>query len=340
MTVVFVIAIFLILIFPHEVGHFLMAKLSGMRVEKFSLGFGPRIWGIKRKETEYVISLFPIGGYVKIAGMGPGEENVKEGFYSKPLSKKLAVILSGSLMNFLVSIILFSLIFIIGFQTLDLESPLVGGVIKNSPAEKAGIQPGDRIISINGHKIDRWQQIASFVQGEEEKELKILILREKTNLVFKVKPEYYPEYKRRLIGISPSTRFIHYDPLTSIGLGVQRVAFLIGLIFRYLGNMIEGKVPAQFAGPLGIVEYVGEASKLGIVPFLSLAAVLGVNLGLFNLFPIPALDGGRLLFLLIEVVRKKPLGIEFQEFVHYIGFLILIILMFLVTYQDILRLLG
>lgn len=339
MTVILVLIVFLILIFPHELGHFLSAKLSGMRVEKFSIGFGPRVWGTKRKGTEYLISLFPVGGYVKIAGMAPGEQDVEGGFYSKPLGKKLAVIMSGSGMNFLISLLLFSLIFMIGFQVADLESSIVGEVIEGSPAQEAGIKSGDRIISINGHKIDNWQQIAGFVQGKGEEEIQILILRDKTRLVYKLKPKYYPQYDRELIGISPSSKLVQYGPLTSIRVGAQRVLFLIGLIFRTLGGMLTGEVPAQFSGPVGIVKYVGEASRMGLVPFISLAAVLGVNLGLFNLFPIPALDGGRLLFLIVEGIRKKPVEIEFQEFVHYIGFLILIILMFLVTYQDVLRLL-
>ncbi len=339
MTLIFMVLIFLILIFPHELGHFLAAKVSGMRVEKFSLGFGPKLWGVKKNETEYAISLIPIGGYLKIAGMAPGEQQVEGGFYSKSLSKKLAVILCGPAMNFLVSILLFSFIFIIGFQVTDFESPVVGEVIEASPAQEAGVKLGDEILSINGHKVEEWQQITNFIQGEEENELQILILRGEDTLIAKIKPRYYPEYQRSLIGISPSTKFIRYDPLTSIGLGVQRVAFLIKLIFKTLGGMIIGKTLAQFTGPVGIVQYVGEASKLGIIPFVSLTALLSVNLGLFNLFPIPALDGGRILFILVGAIRKRPIKIEFQEFVHYIGFLILIIFMFLVTYQDILRLL-
>jgi len=337
-SLIFMLIVFLILILPHELGHFLVAKASGMKVERFSLGFGPKLWGIKRRETEYIISALPLGGYVKIAGMQPGERGVENGFYSKPLSKRFAVLISGSAMNFLVSIILFSLIFMIGFNTVDLKAPVVGEIIPNSPAQKAGIKPGDKILAINEHKIKEWQQMASLIQTYQEGKLKLLILRGEDKLVVEVEPKYYPEYQKKLIGISPSTKFVRYNPLTSLVLGTERVAFFIGFIFQTLGGMITGKVPAQFAGPVGIMEYVGEATQLGIIPFISLAALLGVNLGLFNLFPIPALDGGRLLFLILEIVRRKPVEIELQEFAHYIGFLILIILMLLVTYQDILRL--
>lgn len=337
-TLLFMVVVFLLLILPHELGHFLVAKASGMKVERFSLGFGPKLWGIKRKETEYIISALPLGGYVKIAGMQPGEQWIEGGFYSKSLSKRLAVLLSGSAMNFLVSIILFSLIFMVGFNTVDLKTPVVGEIIPGSPAQEAGIKPGDRILAVNEHKIKEWQQMASLIQSYREGKLKLLILRGEDKLMVEVEPKYYPEYKKKLIGISPSTKFVRYNPLASLVLGAGRVAFFIGFIFQALMGMITGKVPAQFAGPVGIMEYVGEATRLGIIPFISLAALLGVNLGLFNLFPIPALDGGRLLFLILEVIRRKPVEVELQEFAHYIGFLILIILMLLITYQDILRL--
>lgn len=337
-TLLFVVIVFLLLILPHELGHFLVAKASGMKVEKFSLGFGPKLWGIKGKETEYVVSAFPLGGYVKIAGMQPGERDVERGFYSRPLSKRFAVLFSGSAMNFLVSIVLFSFIFMIGFTSVDLKSPVVGEVISNSPAEKAGIEPGDRIVTIEGQEIEEWQQMASLIQTHKEGKLEIVILRGEKKIKVELEPKYYPEYNKKLVGISPSTKFVRYDPLTSLGMGTERVIFFIGLIFQTLAGMITGEVPAQFAGPVGIVEYVGEATQLGIIPFISLAALLGVNLGLFNLFPIPALDGGRILFLFVELLRRKPVEIEFQEFAHYIGFLILITLMLIITYQDILRL--
>lgn len=340
MSIILVLVIFLILILPHELGHFLVARACGMRVEKFSLGFGPKLWSVKKKGIEYLVSLFPLGGYVKIAGMAPGEQNVEGGFYSKSFSSKLAVILAGSAMNLFISFFLFSVIFMVGFRSINIESPVVGEVIEGSPAQMAGIEQDDKIISINGHAIERWEEIANFIQEKDADNLHIVVTREGTTLSFEIIPEYYPEYERRLIGVSPSTELVRYNPLTSFALGAQRVVVIIGLIFRTLGGMVMGQVPAQFTGPVGIVQYVGEATELGIIPFVSLTALLGINLALFNLFPIPALDGGRLIFIVIERIRKKPVKVEFQEFIHYIGFLILIILMFLVTYQDILRIMG
>ncbi len=337
LTLVFVIVIFLILIFPHELGHFLSAKASGMKVEKFSIGFGPKIWGKKIKHTEYVISAIPLGGYVKIAGMEPGEKDIEEGFQSKSLWKRIVVILSGSAMNYLTSAVLLAIIFMIGFETYNFNTTVVGGIIPDSPAVSAGIKPGDKILEINGKKITNWGQIATFVNQDEQETLILKIQREKDILTIPVKPEFNPEENRSLIGISVPVIFTRYNPLVSLGKGIKEIGQLTWLIISSLGNMIIGKLPAEFSGPVGIVRYVSQTAKMGIVPFLFLAALLGVNLGLFNLFPIPALDGGRLVFLLIEGIRRKPIQMEKEALVHYIGFIILISLMFLVTYRDILR---
>jgi len=337
LTLVFIVATFLILIFPHEFGHFLSAKASGMKVEKLSIGFGPKIWGKKIGDTEYLISVFPLGGYTKIAGMEPGEKHVKNGFSSKSLWKRIVVILSGSGMNYLTSAFLFSLIFIIGFETYNLKTTVVGEVIAGSPAASVGLKPGDKILEINGKKVTKWEQMAIFINKEREETLTLRIKRGENILTVPVKPKFNPELNRRLIGISPSTIITRYDPLTSFSKGIERVVFVTRLIISSLGNMIVGRLPAKFTGPIGIAGYISQTAKMGIVPFLSLAALLGVNLGLLNLFPIPALDGGRLVFLLIEGIRGKPIQIEKEALVHYIGFIILIILMLLVTYQDILR---
>ncbi len=337
LTLVFVVVIFLILIFPHELGHFLSAKASGMKVEKFSIGFGPKIWGKKIKDTEYLVSAFPLGGYVKIAGMEPGENYVERGFSSQSLWKRIGVILSGSAMNYLTSAVLFALVFMIGFETYNFNTTVVGEIISGSPAASVGLKIGDKILEIDGNKVTEWEQMATFVNKEREETLILKIQRGKDILTIPVKPEFNPELNRKLIGVSPSTVLTRYNPLTSFFKGIERVAFVTWLIMSSLFYMIAGKISAEFAGPLGIVGYVSQTVKMGIVPFLSLAALLGVNLGLFNLFPIPALDGGRLVFLLIEGIRGKPVRIEKEALVHYIGFIILITLMFLVTYRDILR---
>lgn len=339
-TALFVLGVFLILIIPHELGHFWAAKRSGMKVHKFSFGFGPKLWGFKKGETEYSISILPLGGYVKIAGMEPKERDLENGFYRKPLKNRILVLSAGSVMNYLVAIILFSLVFMMGFQTLNLEEAIVGEVRKDSPAALASLLPGDKILEINGEKVKGWEEMALAIQDSGETVLNFEVQREKKVFFIQVRPIFDPELKKKIIGISPSSVFTRHSPLIALAKGTQRTFFITKLILSALGGMIMGKVPAQFTGPVGIVGIIGQSIKMGPASLFSLAALLSVNLGLFNLFPIPALDGGRILFLVVEGIRGKALDLEKEELVHYIGFIILIALILLITYQDILRWIG
>ncbi|MBA7496570.1 Regulator of sigma-W protease RasP [subsurface metagenome] len=340
MTAVFVLGVFLLLIIPHELGHFWAAKKCGMRVHRFSLGLGPKLWGFKKGETEYSISVFPLGGYVKIAGMEPGERDLENGFYRKPLRDRILVLSAGSAMNYLVAIILFSLVFMMGFQTLNLKEAVVGEVKKDSAAALASLLPGDKILKINGQEVKGWEEMALAIKDSQEIVLKLEVQREKKVFFIQVKPIFDPQLKRRMIGISPPQVFVRYSPLIALAKGVERTFFITKLILTALGGMIMGKIPAQFAGPVGIVGIIGQSVKMGLSPLFSLAALLSINLGLFNLFPIPALDGGRLLFLAVEGIRGKALDSKKEELIHYIGFVILIALILLITYQDILRWIG
>jgi len=339
-TLIFVIFLFILLIIPHELGHFLLAKKFGMRVDRFSFGLGPRLWGFKKGETDYSISLLPFGGYVKIAGMEPQDRGRGNDFQRYPLWKRIFVISAGSIMNYLVSIILFSLIFIIGFYTFDLNRTVIGEVSEGSPAERANLLPGDEILKINGHKVKRWEDIAFYIKNTPGESLELEVQRRRKIFSVQVKPEFDSQLNKKIIGITPGKFFIQYNPIVAISKGAQRAFFLTKFILLSIGGMIIGKVRPEIAGPVGIVHFVGENVKMGVVPFLSLAALLSVNLGLFNLFPIPALDGGRLLFLLLEGIRGKAFNIEKEELVHYIGFIVLISLILLVTYQDVLRWVG
>jgi len=333
-----IIFVFFILIFSHELGHFIVAKRCGMKVDRFSLGFGPKLWGFKRGETEYVLSLLPLGGYVKIAGMEPGESDLEGGFRRQPWRRRVLVILAGSLSNYIVAVILFFLIFVIGFYTYDLEETIVGQVRKGSPAEQANILPGDRIIRVNERVVRSWEDLAECIQETQTSPLSLEIQREGRIFKVQVKPLFDPELNKKVIGISPRQVFKRYGPFAALSMGLERTFFITRLILLSVGWMIIGKVPVQLSGPVGIAKFVGESAKLGLIPLFSLSALLSVNLAVFNLFPIPALDGGRLLFLVIERVRGKALNLEKEEMVHYIGFIILLILILMITYQDILRL--
>lgn len=346
MTIIFVIAaviaVFSLLIIPHELGHFWAAKRSGMQVDKFSLGLGPKLVGFKKGETEYSISLFPFGGFVKIRGMEPGERDTPRGFHKQPLRNRILVLSAGSITNYLVAILLFSIIFMIGFPTPDLKEAVIEEVEEDSPAESASLLPGDKILRVNGEKIEGWEEVALAIRKSEGEFLSLEVQRDEKILSLQVKPVFDSELGRKIIGVTivPSTVFIRYNPITALLKGGETTFFLTGAILSALGGMIVGKVPAQFTGPVGIAQFIGESARMGLIPLLSLVAFLSINLGLFNLFPIPALDGGRLFFLLVEKIRGRALDLEKEELVHYIGFIILISLILLITYQDVLRWAG
>jgi regulator of sigma E protease len=338
LTILSIIFVFFLLIFPHELGHFISAKGCGMQVDRFSLGLGPKLWGFKKRETEYVISAFPLGGYVKIAGMEPGEKDLEKGFRRQSWSKRVGVIIAGSLMNYLVAIIMFSLIFMMGFYTFNLEEAVIGEVRSGSPAEKANLLPGDKILKVDGRQTKGWEELALSIEKSQSEVLTLEVQRKDRVFVVQIKSVFDSELSKKIIGITPSKTFRRYNPIISLSMGVERTISLTGLILASVGWMIIGKLPAQVSGPVGIIQFVGQSAGLGIIPLFSLIALLSINLGLFNLFPIPALDGGRLLFLLIEKIRGKALNLEKEEMVHYIGFIILLALILVVTYQDILRL--
>lgn len=316
-----------------------MAKACGMKVDKFSFGLGPRLWGFKRGETEYCISALPFGGYVKIAGMERGDEHSERGFRKQPLGRRVLVLSAGSVANYLVAVILLTLTFMIGFYTFNLEEAIIGEVTEGSPAASSGLSPGDRIVEINDESIDSWEDLAFSISNSEEEVLELRIQRNDRIFDMKVRPVFYPEAGRKMLGISPVRVLKREDPITSVAKGAQEAFVLTRAIFLALWGMITGEVPmVGIRGPVGIAQFVGESVKMGVSSFLIVTALLSINIGLLNLFPIPALDGGRLLFLLLERIRGKPLDLKKEELVHYIGFLVLISLIFFATYQDVLRL--
>lgn len=332
LSIIFVFSIFII---SHELGHLLLARKFGIKVEKFSLGFGLPLLKFKGKETEYLISLVPLGGYVKIAGMEPGERDHPRGFYGKSLRERLIVVGAGSFMNYLVGIILFSLVFSLGFYTLDTESTIVGEVKKGFPAEEVGIKPGDRIVEVEGRKAQKWQDLFLFIGKSEKKSISLKVEREGELFLLRVSPRL--EGGRKVIGISPRKVFVKLNPLFAFGEGIKKAAFLSWAIIYSLGAMIGGKLPLELTGPVGIARIIGKGAKMGFVPLIGLTAFISINLGLINLFPLPALDGSRIVFLLLEWIRKKPLKPQVEEFIQYVGFLVLMGLIILITYQDLAR---
>jgi len=343
LTIVAFIFVFSILIFFHEFGHFIAAKASGVKVYKFAFGFGPRILGFTKNQTEYVICLIPLGGYVKMAGE-MGQESVKETseeipeeqrFDKKSLGIRALIVALGPFMNIATAVVIFSFIFFI--NGIPVVTNSVSTVIENGPAEQAGIYSGDKIIAINSIKMEEPKRIANIINESSGEELQITLDREGEIIDVFIIPEYDDNYKKGLIGITFEVSVEKINIFSAFLKGLMTTGNIIKLIFSNTIEMITGKVPIEIAGPLGIAQMTGEAAKLGFLNLLYFTAILSIFIGLFNLLPIPILDGGHIIILAIEKLRGKPLEAEKINFMYLIGISLMIIIFVIATYKDILR---
>lgn len=340
-TIFYAVIIFSLLIFIHEFGHFIVAKLVGVRVEEFSLGMGPKAFSFTKGETMYSIRLLPIGGYVKM----PGEAGLEEDddlsaddprrFNNKSVLQRAAVIAAGPIMNFLLAIVLFS--YILSSIGVPFYSSDIGRVLENSPAEKAGLLKGDKIIAVEGKQVDEWLDVITLIHGRSGENLEITVLRDTEEKDLSISPVYDKEKKQDLIGIEATKPIIKkYGILQSVGVSVQRTYDVVALTLSEITKMILGKVGTEgVAGPVGIVKIIGESAKVGILSIINLTAFISISLGLMNLLPIPALDGSKLVFLLIEGLRGKPVDPRKENLIHFMGFALLMIFMLFITYKDI-----
>ncbi|HHW40380.1 MAG TPA: RIP metalloprotease RseP [Syntrophomonadaceae bacterium] len=330
------------LIVVHELGHFVVAKVVGIQVDEFSIGFGPKLLSIKsqRDQTRYSFRLLPLGGYVKMAGMEPNDDHIN-GFNKKPLKDRFAVISAGSLTNFLVAIVLFIIVFsLIGIPTPS-NANIIGDIISGSPADRAGLKTGDRIIKVNDVNTPRWNDIANKIHKSGGQKVRLVIERSGHTYTFYVTPQFDPQMQISQIGIRQGIRWERQGFLQAVRLGLDRAFGFSKLILVGILGMVTGAVPpSEIAGPVGITQMIGDAARGGLGYLLSFTAILGINLALVNLLPIPALDGSRLMFLCIEGIRGKPIDPEKENFIHLIGFALLMVLFLLITYNDLVRILA
>ncbi len=333
MTIILALIIFSLLVLVHEGGHFLAAKRAGIRVEEFAIGLGPALWQFKRGETIYSLRLFPLGGFNRISGMDGFEANDPRGFNCQPLLKRMGVIAAGSGMNFLLAVFLFVLTFtILGSPT---DSNVIGRVGPGKPAAQAGLESGDRVLAINDIPINSWTEMVELIHNNPETKISLLVERGNQQKKFVMTTVRDPESGVGLIGIEPTWE--RQGLWRSIIMGFQQAIAIAILLLSGLVQMIIGRLEADVMGPVGIVQLVGQAATFGVANILNFTALLSVNLGLINLLPIPALDGSRLAFLAAEAIRGKPLNPEKENFIHLIGFALLIGLFIVITYQDIIR---
>ncbi|WP_373877521.1 RIP metalloprotease RseP [Tepidanaerobacter syntrophicus] len=318
------------IIFFHEFGHFIVAKLSGIKVNEFSMGFGPQILKIKGKETDYFIRLLPLGGYVKMEGEDAATSDPRA-FNNKPPLTRLAVILAGPLMNFLIAAILLSAIsFSSGIATTQVT------VIPGEPAAEAGIRDGDVIYAVDGIKVNSWEDVVDRISNRPKEQVEITVSRNNTLITYNVTAKEDPDTKRGIIGIK--TVVVKHSLSRSLQFGIQKTFWITKMILVGLAQMLTGKAAVDVVGPVGIFQIVEEAAKNGIFQVMYIAALISINLGLFNIFPIPALDGGRCVFIILEILRGKPIDLEKEGFIHFIGFVILMIFMIIVLFKDISKL--
>lgn len=335
-TIVSVILVFCLLILSHEFGHFLAAKACGIYVEDFSLGMGPKLVQFKGKETTYTLRPFPIGGWCKMRG--EDEESADpRAFKSRKLWQQMLTIFAGPLMNFIMAIIIFVIVFMM--MGTASTANVVGEVMADTPAAAAGLQAGDKILSINGEEIDAWGDISATINsGDLGTSLALNLERDGEQVQTVIQPYFNDETQAWMIGIAPQK--LHQNFFHAIWLGcVQSVQFAVAII-RGVAQMISGAIPADVAGPVGIVTLIGQASSYGLQSLLILTAYLSINLGLINLFPLPALDGSRLVFLFIEALRGKPMNQAKEGMIHFVGLILLFGLMLFITYKDIVRLVA
>lgn len=339
MSVLIAVVVFGLLIAIHEAGHFFVARWCGMRVELFSIGFGPALAKFKRGETEWRIGILPFGGFVKIAGMNPADDEASlddpRSYARQAAWKRLLVILAGPAMNYVLAFGLLVGLLVAGAPVLDLDSATVGSVVPDMPAAAAGLQAGDEIQDIGGVAVTDFRSVAEALSSQANQALPVTILREGRSLTLEVTPNDQGQ-----IGIRPPESVKTYAPVDAVVQAARTTVVGSLAIVAGLADLIRGKAEGGLMGPVGIASEVARQAEQGVRWLLGITVNLSIALGFFNLLPIPALDGGRAAFLLVEMVRRKPVDAKAEAWVHAIGFLLLLGLILVVTVGDVGRLLG
>ena len=377
-TIVAAIFVFGLLVLVHELGHFMVAKLTGMRVDEFAIGFGPKLWSRKYGETLYAIRAVPLGGFNRIAGMdyeiiermgNEAEEKADDGgresgwrryipsvnrenvvmvpddegageraYFRRPIWARMLMVLAGSFMNFVLPMFIFFGIFYFSGVATPSPEPVIGAVMAEKPAAMAGLRQGDRILTIDGSEVTKWDDISRSIQGAEGKPFKLTYQRDGEVRSTTLIPEEEPDSKRVIIGITSSADIHQPGILEAAGLAAQKVFFVLMAMVGALIQLMLGSVGAEaLSGPVGIVQMTGEVANQGILPLLNFTAFLSLNLGLINLLPVPALDGGHFVMLVLEGLRGKPLGPKAMYYIQAAGVTLLVSLMIFTTFNDLMK---
>ncbi len=360
-AIITAVVIFGLLIFAHELGHFLAAKKAGVKVEEFGFGFPPRIFGIKKGETIYSINLIPLGGFVKMAGQDDFDVSAscsakknRRNFNCQPVYRRFFILISGVVMNLVLALVLIIIGFNVGMPVLPdgidrfrgaeiKTSILVMEVAKNSPAAKNGLQIGDDIKKINNQEVNSKKFLQDYINTHKGRKVVLEVSRRGERHLLEMVPRKNPPQNEGPLGLGiEESKIVRYSFFPAIWMGIKEMFLLIWLVAKALvvffkDIFISLHVSEQAAGPVGIARLSGQIAQLGFIYLLQFTALLTINLGLVNLLPFPGLDGGRLLFLGIEKIRNKPISPRVENIIHLVGFGLLILLIIFITYRDIVK---
>ncbi|MDU5742611.1 MAG: RIP metalloprotease RseP [Finegoldia magna] len=331
-TIISSIIIFLLVILIHEFGHFIVAKMNGVSVLEFSIGMGPKIFQKESNGTLYSLRLLPVGGYCQLEGEDEENDSPNSLNNQSPFVR-LKVILAGAIMNFILAFILLILL-----MSVSRVSTEVSGVLENSPAYSSGIQAGDKIVSINGQMLEDGEQVLDSIK-KSKGDLDIMLLRNEKSKNIKVTPRL--ENNNRKIGVNFQEEYNikNFNIIEGFKKGIATFLNLTGMLYKFLGMLITGKLGlGGVSGPVGVVKEIGNAAKTGVANLIFLLAYININLGVFNLLPIPALDGGRAIFILIEMIFGKKISQEKEGYIHMVGLILLLGLIAIVTIKDVIKL--
>jgi regulator of sigma E protease len=348
LSIISAIVILGILIFVHELGHFIFAKLFKVGVEKFSLGFGPKIIGKKIGETEYLLSAFPLGGYVKMVGEAVedelSEEDKLRSFNSKSPLQRIIIVAAGPIFNLVFACLVFIIVFLLGVPT---GTTKIGSVLKDKPAARAGLRANDVVMAVNGKAVSQWKSLVKVIMESGGKSLKIMVKRDNLSVTVDVLPEsrtqknmFGETVTSPVIGIVPSEEFVieHFSLPEAFVKGSVQTWDMVKLTVLSLAKIASRDVPLDtIGGPIMIAKLAGQQATAGLASFLAFMALLSVNLGILNLLPIPILDGGHLVFYVWELVFRKPVSMKSREVAQQVGLVLLVGLMVLAFYNDIAR---
>ncbi len=331
LTAILFVLMLLILVIPHEFGHMIVAKLCGVQVNEFSVGMGPLIFQKKKGETMYSVRLLPLGGYCAMEGEDEESENPRA-FNNKKPSQKIAILLAGVIMNVLIAI----LVCIITFTIVGIPVNTVDTIENDSPAAVAGLETGDKILEVNGNKVKRWNETVEYIAScQEGDKIELTVRRGTEKKTIFIEPEYNEEVQRYTVGV---TARVSKNPVVTIPYGIYYTKQLNSLMIESFKMIFKGKVTKDdVAGPVGLVKIVDQ-TKANFTSYLLLLALVSLNLAIFNILPIPALDGGRILFVLIRMVTGNAISDETEGIIHTLGMLLLLGLFVLITINDVMHL--